>query len=139
MFGNELIVLDTNVLIFGIEETDRYCKSIIDNLFKFNIFIPRLVMEEMRRNLALHPKNFKFFLKIITNKPNIIINEENITEDLTKKYRSKGLKKGDIFIGAAMEAKKARVIISMNRHFLQKKIINFIVMNPQEFYKEFLI
>lgn len=126
------LVLDSNEYIFGFGAFKKtVCESLLNflkDLFPmYSICVPRLIIEEVRRNIA--PSEFKEFLAFIENFADI--DEDLVVPfELGSKYESQGLKPADAFIAAYVEWVGADALVSENKHFLVRnpnlpfKIIN---------------
>jgi predicted nucleic acid-binding protein len=130
------ISLDTNVWIFGIVGSDKFCEAILLNLAQFKVIVPNQVRVELERNLSQQNlKKFYYFIKEF----NIDINYEQVPEIYITMFEGKGLKKGDAIIGGFAEWQKIEAIVSDNRDFLRGLSPEhyFEVMSPQEFCTKF--
>ena len=117
-----LLVLDTNIYIFGFGlSTKPSCEQLLDALISTSslcsIRIPRLIVEEVRRNLA--PEYFKEFISFVTD---IVYVDEDLVVpfELGSKYEFMGLKPADAFIAAYTEWVGADALVTENRHFLSQ-------------------
>ena len=120
---NLLIILDTNVYIhtFGASKKPS-CIAFLDLLArshpKYKIRIPRMIMEEVKRNLV--PEIFREFMGFISELTSV--DEDSvITFELGVKYETKGLKPADALIAAYAEWTGAAALITENRHFLTRR------------------
>jgi len=130
------ISLDTNVWIFGIVGSDKFCETILLNLAQFKVIVPNQVRVELERNLSQQNlKKFYYFIKEF----NIDINYKQVPEIYITMFEGKGLKKGDAIIGGFAEWQKIEAIVSDNRDFLRGLSPEhyFEVMSPQEFCVKF--
>ncbi|MDM8530478.1 PIN domain-containing protein [Anaerolineales bacterium HSG25] len=130
------ISLDTNVWIFGLLNTDRYCRKIILNLSEFDIVVPNQVRVELTYNLS--EQDIKQFYMFV-NQSNVQLNYDTVPDMYVSLLKSKGLKKGDAIIGGFAEWQRVDKIVSDNRDFLRGLSAghHFEVMSPQEFCEAF--
>jgi len=77
--------------------------------------IPRIIVEEVRRNLV--PREFREFFELISELTTI---DEDflIPFEIGVKYEKKGLKEADALIAAYTEWVGADALVTENRHFL---------------------
>lgn len=110
---------------------------LLENLFQrvgFFVHVHRSIIEEVLQNInVIEEKNFYFFLR----EKRIEINDDMLSIELFQKYKSLGLKKGDITIAAFCDKIGADYLITENRHFLKSKKQGFQVLDLQEFLKKF--
>jgi len=94
------------------------------------IRIPRTIFEEVRRNLS--PEAFHEFNKFISALT--IIDEDIVVPfEIAVKYEAKGLKPADAFIAAFTEWVGADVLVTENRHFLNKHSdLPFKILSAEE-------
>ncbi len=115
-----LLIIDSNeyILAFG-SSKDTSSNTLLDTLLdKFpahTLRIPRLIIEEVKRNIA--PELFREFIKLISA-ITAIDEDFNVPFELGAKYESKGLKPADAFIAAYAEWVGADALVTENRHFL---------------------
>ena len=131
-----MISLDTNVWIFGLVRSNKFCVKILDNLLYFDVIVPNQVRNELEDNLS------KTYLKRfyrITREANVYLNYEVVPKIYVTMFKNKGLKKGDAIIGGFAEWQKVDTIVSDNRDFLRGLAPEhyFQVMSPQEFCEAF--
>ena len=100
----------------------------------FNIHLPRLVVDEVTRNLpAPLMKECHRFWKTCGA---VIDEEEIIPLGTIKSFRERGLKSGDATIAAYCAHLKIRILVSENRDFLAlTKSLPFRVLKSAEFLK----
>ena len=116
------LVLDANEYIFSLgSQRERACEQLLDWMAqarpKIEIRIPRLIANEVRRNLT--PEAFREFLRVIDLVTSI--DEDSVVPfELGSRYEWQGLKPADAFIAAYTEWVGADVLISENRHFLTR-------------------
>ncbi len=129
-----LIVLDSNEYIFSLGTIrKKSCEMLLDKIAfsfpKHTIRLPRMITEEVKRNLS--PAAFKEFMSLI----NILttIDEDFLVPfELGAKYESWGLKPADAFIAAYVEWTGAEILMSENRHFLSRnKHLPFKILNAE--------
>ena len=132
---NDIVVLDSNEIIFGLLGNEPYPKILIDNLnviiLKYDFLINRQIKLEVESNL---PKTIVGKFNRLLSLNVIKVDNEELSNNLITKYKQLGLKKGDIIIAGFTEFKKAKYIVSENRHFLSelnKK--DFEVLSAKEF------
>ncbi|MBI5653085.1 MAG: PIN domain-containing protein [Chloroflexi bacterium] len=126
------VCIDSNQFIFGISGTNPASEKLMAILPFLEVVIPRLVLQEVSRNLSkTQVKSFYALLKHARVK----IVEEPVPADLVNKYVSLGLReKADAFIGAFVEWQNAAFLISSNRQFLAElSTKSFQVLRPDEF------
>jgi predicted nucleic acid-binding protein len=130
-----LLVLDTNVYIYAFATSVKpSCRSIINLLAispsEYKLRIPRTIVEEVRRNLV-HDV-FREFFEFISE-VTIIDEDFFIPFELGVKYEIKGLKPADAFIAAYTEWVGAEVLVTENRHFLNRHTdLPFKVLTAEE-------
>lgn len=127
------ICIDSNQFIFGISGSDADSERLMLLLPQLNVFIPRLVMKEVTRNL--NDENVKRLYTILRKAPQITIIDEFAPRALVEKYLRLGLReKGDAFIGAFAEWQQVKYLISDNRHFLAELSDSpFLIVTPERF------
>lgn len=118
-----LLVLDTNeyLFTFGLlkKESSQKLIDILAEKYPLHIIrIPRLIVEEVRRNLT--PDSFKEFILFI-NALTTIDEDDLIPFELGAKYESKGFRPADAFITAYTEWTGADALVTENRHFLSRQ------------------
>ena len=138
MHKKQVIVLDSNEIIFGLLGRNNFCRILIDNLYKFKEFydfkINGQIFSEVSRNI---PKDAeRKFIALL--RLNIIKFDKDIIDaSLIEKYKKLCLKKGDIIIAAYADKIEADCIISENRHFLKElKTKQFKIRNAEDFIKD---
>lgn len=130
-----LFVLDSNEYIFAfgasIDLTPRLLlKRILDEHPLYSIRLPRLIIDEVRRNLSPESnRNFITFVNGLTE-----IDEDFVVPfDLGAKYEALGFKEADAFISAYAEWVGADIFVTENRHFLkQSKDLPFMIVTADE-------
>jgi len=129
-----LLVLDSNEYIFGFGAFKKPACEALFNLITdvyplHSISIPRLITEEVRRNLS--PAEFSEFVGFIENLA--VVDEDFVVPfELGSKYELHGLKPADAFIAAYVEWTGADALISENRHFLkQHSSLPFKILNAE--------
>ena len=130
-----LLVLDSNEYIFSFGPKPKpfppvLIKTILEKYPLHIIRLPRLIVEEVRRNLA--PESYKDFMSFTASLTTI---DENFVVPFETgfKYESIGLKPADAFIAAYAEWVGADALVSENRHFLRRtKNLPFSVISAEE-------
>jgi hypothetical protein len=130
-----LLVLDSNEYIFAfgvsIDPTPRLLlKRILDEYPLYSIRLPRLITDEVRRNLA--PESSRNFMTFVTGLAEI--DEDFVVPfDLGSKYEAFGFKEADAFISAYAEWVGADALVTENRHFLKRTDnLPFLVVTAEE-------
>ena len=97
------ICIDSNQFIFGIAQTAPDSVELLRVLRVFEVAIPRLVVQEVTRNLRT-PEQVKMFYRLLKSSRKLVIVEEPVPADLVTKYATLGLpEKADAVIGAFSE------------------------------------
>ena len=118
-----LLVLDSNEYLFALgfarqPESEKFLDLLIEKYPRHQIRVPRLVSEEVRRNIP--PQTFARFLQIV--RTFTVIDEDSVVSfELGAKYEALGLKAADAFIAAYTEWTGADVLVTENRHFLSRR------------------
>ncbi len=138
MRPSTLICIDSNQFVFGLNETDEDSVAFLNILSDFNVAIPRLITQEVTRNLDTAVQVRKFY-RLIYGVPNFLVVDEPVPQTFVTKYVELGLReKADAVIGAFAEWVGAKYLVSDNRHFLQElKTDAFEVISPAEFLDRF--
>jgi hypothetical protein len=133
-----LICIDSNQFIFGIDQTAPDSAELLRVLRVFEVAIPRLVVQEVARNLRT-PEQVKLFYRLLKDSPRLLIVDEPVPAELITKYATLGLpEKADTVIGAFSEWVGAKYLISDNRHFLKElKTEAYEVLTPGEFLERY--
>ena len=133
-----LICIDSNQFIFGLNETDEDSVAFLNILSDFNVAIPRLIVQEVTRNLDTAVQVRKFY-RLIYGSPNFLVVDEPVPQNLVAKYIQLGLReKADALIGAFAEWVGAKYLVSDDHHFLKEfKTDAFEVVSPGEFLDRF--
>ena len=130
------VSLDTNVWIFGIVGADSFCEKILLNLDKFEVIVSEQVRAELERNLSDYDMKqfYQFVLRF-----GVRIDFAEVPSDYITRFEEKGLRKGDVEIGAFCEWRRVDVVVSDNRDFLKglSPGHHFQVMSPKEFCETF--
>jgi predicted nucleic acid-binding protein len=115
------ICIDSSVFIPSLQETDPAAVRLLDLASpEFTLLIPRLVAQEVTRNLDV-PDQVRRFYRLFQGHEFAFIVDEPVPRELVNKYTELGLpEKADAFIGAFAEWMKVRYLISDNRHFLRE-------------------
>lgn len=116
-----LLILDNEyIFAFGLYKK-LVCEKVITHIqekhLKHTIRIPRLIVEEVRKNVSL--EIFKEFILYISN-ITTIDDDIVVPFELASKYESFGFAPEDAFISAYTEWVGADVLITENRHFLSR-------------------
>jgi len=133
-----LICIDSNQFIFGIAQTAPDSVELLRVLRVFRVAIPRLVIQEVVRNLHT-PEQVKIFYRLLKSSPGLLVVDEPVPAELVAKYATLGLpEKADAIIGAFSEWVGARYLISDNRHFLKElEAEAYEVLTPGEFLERY--
>ncbi len=129
------ICIDSSVLIPAVRNTDLNASRILRQLGPdLSLVIPRLVAQEVNRNLSF-PRHVRAFYRLFSANANSVIIDEPVPRNLVSKYVELGLpEKADAFIGAFVDWWQIPYLISANRHFLRNlQIEAFRVVNATEF------
>lgn len=104
--------------------------TILDLHPKHTIRIPRMILEEVGRNLT--SEEYREFIEYINNITNI---DEDffVPFEIGVRYELLGLKPADAFIGAYVEWTGADILITENRHFLRLHSLPFKIMTATNF------
>ena len=129
-----LICIDSNQFIFGLTGADPDAVPLLDVLGEFSVVVPRLIVQEVTRNLDT-PAQVRDFYRLIYDAPHVLVIDEPVPNDLVAEYERLGLpEKADAVIGAFVAWVGARYLVSDNRHFLQDlKCTTFEVLGPAQF------
>jgi predicted nucleic acid-binding protein len=132
------IVLDTNVCLFALTETENSPSVILFNRILISspvihLHIPRTILNEIRRKISA--ASFKKLLTLV--RPVASLDEDGfIPYELGEKYAAMNLKPADALIAAYTEWIKADMLVSENRHFLARKPnLPFKVLTAFQFLK----
>jgi len=126
------ICIDSNQFILALTQADPEAEELILNLAKFDVFVPRLVMKEVTRNLAAD--RVDYLHRLIADNARFHVVDAPTPPELIEKYVALGLPaKADALIGAFAEWMEARYLVSDNRHFLSLTTEAFEVLRPGEF------
>lgn len=134
MRPSTLICIDSNQFIFGLNETDEDSVAFLNILSDFNVAIPRVIVQEVTRNLDTAIQVRKFY-RLIYGALNFLVVDEPVPQNFVTKYIELGLReKADAVIGAFAEWVGGKYLVSDNRHFLQELETDaFEVVSPAEF------
>ncbi len=126
------IVLDSNEYINFLNSKSIDITNLLGN-DKIEIYANELIVKEVLRNInEVHKAHF---FKILL-RSNVILHKEKLSLALFIKYKSLGLKKGDIVIASLCEYVEADYLISENRHFLKNKSLDkFRILTLIEYLK----
>ncbi|MBN2580401.1 MAG: type II toxin-antitoxin system VapC family toxin [Pirellulales bacterium] len=132
--GNEWIVFDTNIWIFGLRnQADQpACHRLLQNFHRFSVKIPYQIFLELKANLE--PDELKRFFRLIHLDPRRSeLSWEKAEADLIVKYQKLGCKLGDAAIAAHLEQMGIVTLVSENRDFLEEiKGLPFRVLRAEE-------
>lgn len=96
------ICIDSNQFIFGLSGSDAASETLLKFLPRLDVVIPRLVLEEVTRNL--NQAQVKALYELLHQAPHIAIIEHPAPAELVQKYVALGLReKADAMIGAFAE------------------------------------
>jgi predicted nucleic acid-binding protein len=116
------LVLDSNEYIFAFgplkaDASLNLLKKLLETRHLHIVRLPRIIFEEVKRNLS--PEHFHEFISFINEFTNI---DEDflIPFELGARYERKGLKEADALIAAFTEWVGADVLVTENRHFLNR-------------------
>lgn len=131
------ICIDSNQFIFGVSGSDPASETLLLLLPHLDVVLPRLVMEEVTRNLG--DVQTRALYALLRKSPRVAIIDEPVPVDLVIKYVDLGLpEKADAVIGAFAEWQGAKYLISDNRHFLEElEGAAFEVLSPDEFLRRY--
>ena len=129
-----LLVLDSNEYIFAFGLFKKpSCGVLVEKIIRsspaHNIRIPRLIVEEVKRNLT--PEEFKEFIEFAAAITSI---DEDffVPFEIGIKYEAV-FKPQDAFIAAYVEWTGADILVSENRHFLSRHDkLPFRVINAEQ-------
>lgn len=79
-----LICIDSNQFIFGIAQTAPDSVELLRVLRVFEVAIPRLVVQEVTRNLRT-PEQVKMFYRLLRDSLRLLIVEEPVPAELVTK------------------------------------------------------
>jgi predicted DNA-binding protein (MmcQ/YjbR family) len=136
-----LICIDSSTLIFALNQTKPSAVQVWRWVGQsLELVIPRLVAQEVTRNLGT-PAQIRQFYHLFKNNRVAQIVDEPVPAELVKKYIDFGLpEKADAFIGAFAEWQNVSYLISENRHFLRDlSTPAFKVRSSAQFLKDFEI
>ena len=119
-----LVILDANEYLFGLgARRERACEQLLGVIVRrtdrIAVRIPRLIVNEVRRNLT--PEAFKEFIALLTLLGTFIDEDSVVSFESGIRYEAEGLKPADAFIAAYTEWVGAEWLISENRHFLSRQ------------------
>ncbi len=129
------LVLDSNeyIFVFGIYSkpaSTNLLDALIDHHSKYSIRIPRIIVDEVSRNLTYEEQ--REFIEFI-NELTTIDEDFFVPFELGAKYESQGLKSGDAFIAAYVEWTGAEILVTENRHFLGRHTsLPFKILNAEK-------
>ncbi len=131
------ISLDTNIFIVGLRFPNTVEAFLLAHLTQFQTRIAYQVEIELRRNLT--GDELKRFYSLIHSGIPLELTFSHPPKEFVDRYRDKGLKKGDAYIGAFCEWQNIAIFISMNRHFL-KELADplFLIKDTASFCQEYI-
>ena len=80
-----LICIDSNQFIFGLTETDEDSVRLLNILSEFNVAVPRLIAQEVTRNLDTETQVHKFY-RLLYGAPNVVVVDDPVPRELVAKY-----------------------------------------------------
>ena len=131
------ICIDSSAFIFGLKGIDPAATKILELVgSNLNLIIPRLVAQEVTRNLTTSEQVRQFY-QLFRNYAFARIIDDPVPANLVEKYVNLGLPaKADAFIGAFAEWMNVSYLISENRHFLRELHTDaFQILDALEFIK----
>lgn len=131
------ICIDSSAFILGLQGSDPGAIKLLELVgSELNLIIPRLIVQEVTRNLVT-PGQVRQFYRLFQNYDFAQVIDEPVPSALVEKYVNLGLPaKADAFIGAFAEWMNASYLISENRHFLRDLQTDaFQVLDATEFVK----
>jgi predicted nucleic acid-binding protein len=129
------ICIDSCVWIGGLQDDISPSARVIDLIRpELQVLIPRLIAQEVSRNLATSEQR-RLFYRLFQGREFAVIVDEPVSLELAAKYVNLGLRaKADALIGAFTEWVQAEYLISRNRHFLKElEATEFEVVEPATF------
>jgi hypothetical protein len=129
------ICIDSSAFILGLQGSDLAATKVLELVgSELNLIIPRLVAQEVTRNLVT-PEQVRQFYRLFENYDFAQIIDEPVPTGLVEKYINLGLPaKADAFIGAFAEWMSVSHLISENRHFLRDlQTDSFQVLDASKF------
>jgi hypothetical protein len=129
------ICIDSSAFVLGLQGKDPSAAKILELVgSNLNLIIPRLIAQEVTRNLY-SPQQVRQFYRLFQNYSFAKIIDEPVPLVLVEKYVSLGLPaKADAFIGAFAEWMNVSYLISENRHFLRQVKTNaFQILDADDF------
>ena len=111
------VVLDSNVYIHAINETDSDCLALVKyDLIYLDVMVPLRVLLEADNNLD--EEDTKKLYDILRNH-GIEPDYQRVPEEMIQRYEALGCKKGDAVIAAYTELIGADYLVTQNRRFLK--------------------
>ena len=129
------ICIDSCVFIQGLQDDHSAAGQVLNLIgFELTVQIPRLVAQEVTRNLRTLEQVRRFY-RVFHDPDFALIIDEPIPRALVDKYIRLGLpEKADALIGAFAEWRQVSYLISSNRHFLRDLHTDaFTVLDAAEF------
>ena len=132
---NLRFVIDSNEYIFAFGPLKepvsfKFLEELLETGHSHTVCIPRTIFEEVKRNLS--PESFREFISFI-NALTTIDEDIVVPFEIAIKYEAKGLKPADAFIAAFTAWVGAEVLVTENRHFLNRHTdLPFEVLTAEE-------
>ena len=114
------MVLDSNEYILGIPANKASCAELMDQFSHLKVYVPSMVVKEVRRNFQRHYELGKEFFRLISKSKHVTVLWSDPPEELILKYIKLGFAEEDAAIAACVEWVGAEYLISENRHFLSR-------------------
>lgn len=125
-------MLDSNEYILGIPADKVSCAKLMDQLGDLRVYVPSIVVKEVRSNFQRHYGLGKEFFGLINRRENITVLWSEPPGELILKYINLGFAEEDAAIAACAEWVGAEYLISENRHFLSRsERVAFEIVNAE--------
>ena len=126
------LILDSNEYIFGIPGDKASCARLMERLNELCVYVPAMVVKEVRDNLQREYGLGKEFFRLIVRKENITVMWVDPPANLVAKYTALGFAEEDVVIAACAEWIGAEYLISENKHFLERSDVTpFAIINAE--------
>jgi hypothetical protein len=128
-------VIDSNEYIFAFGPLKdpvsfKFLEKLLERGHSHTVRMPRTIFEEVKRNLS--PESFREFISFV-NALTEIDEDFVVPFEIAFKYESRGFKPADAFIAAYTEWVGADVVVTENRHFLNRRTdLPFKVLTAEE-------